>query len=98
MKSCRSAMWWTRVPVLAMLHALAAGASPREVWWLHGARNRREHPFAGEARALLEALPHGHGHVRYSSPDPEDRPGLDFDARGRLDARALQELDVPRDA
>jgi len=85
-------------PVLAMLHALAAGASPREVWWLHGARNRREHPFAEEARALLETLPHGHSHVRYSSPDPEDRPGLDFDARGRLDARALQELGVPHDA
>jgi ferredoxin-NADP reductase len=26
-------------PVLAMLHALAAEASPREVWWLHGARD-----------------------------------------------------------
>ena len=85
-------------PVLAMLHALAAGASPREVWWLHGARNRREHPFAEEVRALLGTLPHGHSHVRYSSPDPEDRPGLDFDARGRLDVRALQELGVPHDA
>src|SRR4051794_8659285 len=85
-------------PVLAMLHALAAGASPREVWWLHGARNRREHPFAEEVRALLATLPHGHSHVRYSSPDPEDRPGLDFDARGRLDLPVLQELGVPRDA
>jgi MOSC domain-containing protein YiiM len=28
-------------PVLAMLHALAAEASPREVWWIHGARDRR---------------------------------------------------------
>ena len=28
-------------PVLAMLHALAAARSPREVWWLHGARNRQ---------------------------------------------------------
>jgi ferredoxin-NADP reductase len=26
-------------PVLAMLHALAAEQSPREIWWLHGARN-----------------------------------------------------------
>src|SRR4051812_46161316 len=85
-------------PVLAMLHALVAGASPREVWWLHGARNRREHPFAEEVRALLEALPRGHSHVRYSSPDPEDRPGLDFDARGRLDVPALKELGVPHDA
>src|SRR5271167_3996058 len=27
-------------PVLAMLHALAAESSAREVWWLYGARNR----------------------------------------------------------
>lgn len=85
-------------PVLAMLHALAAAASPREVWWLYGARDRREHPFAEEARTLLKALAHGHSHIRYSSPDPEDRPGLDFDARGRLDLRVLRELDVPRNA
>ena len=44
-------------PVLAMLHALAAEASPREVWWLHGARDGREHAFAEESRELLKALP-----------------------------------------
>ena len=85
-------------PVLAMLHKLAAEASPREVWWLYGARDRREHPFAEETRTLLKALAHGHSHVRYSSPGPEDRPEIDFDARGRLDMRALQELGVPRNA
>ncbi|MGA3301414.1 MAG: MOSC domain-containing protein, partial [Candidatus Acidiferrales bacterium] len=35
-------------PVLAMLHALAGEASPREIWWLYGARNRDDHPFAEE--------------------------------------------------
>ena len=85
-------------PVLAMLHTLAAEASPREVWWLYGARDRREHPFAEETRTLLKALAHGHSHIRYSSPGPEDRPGVDFDARGRLDMRVLQELGVPRNA
>jgi ferredoxin-NADP reductase/MOSC domain-containing protein YiiM len=85
-------------PVIAMLHALAATASPREVWWLHGARNGHEHPFAQEAKALLKALAHGHRHIRYSSPDPEDRSGADFDAVGHLDIGALAELDVPRDA
>ena len=85
-------------PVLAMLHALAAEASPREVWWLHGARNRREHPFAEETRALLKALAHGRSHIRYSLADPDDRQGVDFDAPGRLDMRAVEELGVPRDA
>ncbi len=85
-------------PVLAMLHALAAGASPREIWWVHGARSGDEHPFAAETRALLKALPHGHSHIRYSSPGPADRLAVDFDAPGRLDARVLQELGLPRGA
>lgn len=85
-------------PVLAMLHALAEAGSAREVWWLHGARDRGEHSFAEEVRTLLKRLPHGRSHVRYSAPDPGDRPGLDFDARGRLDMRAIEELGVPRDA
>ena len=38
-------------PVLAMLHALADSGSGRDVWWLHGARNRAEEPFAAEARS-----------------------------------------------
>jgi ferredoxin-NADP reductase len=83
-------------PVLAMLHALAAGASTREIWWLHGARNGREHPFAEETRGLLGALAHHHSYICYSSPDPEDRPNVDFDAPGHLSMRVLQELDVPR--
>jgi MOSC domain-containing protein YiiM/ferredoxin-NADP reductase len=85
-------------PVLAMLHALAAGASPREVWWIYGARNGSEHPFAAETRALIEALPRGHRHIRYSAPGPGDRPGVDFDATGRLDPTVVAELGVPREA
>ena len=82
-------------PVLAMLHALAAEASTREIWWLYGTRNGREHPFAEEARGLLKALTHHHSYVCYSSPDPEDRPNVDFDAPGRLNMRVLQELNLP---
>jgi ferredoxin-NADP reductase len=85
-------------PVLAMLHALAAAASPREVWWIYGARDGREHPFAEEVRARLKALPHTHSHIRYSSPGPGDRPALDFDAPGHLGVSVLEELGVPRDA
>jgi len=83
-------------PVLAMLHALAADASTREVWWLHGARSGREHPFAAETRDLLAGLAHRHSYICYSVPGSGDRPGLDFDAVGHLDMHALQELDLPR--
>ena len=85
-------------PVLAMLHALAAGGSRRDVWWIHGARNRAEHALAAEVRALLKSLPHGHSHIRYSAPGPEDRPGVDFDAAGRVSVQVLKELGAPREA
>ncbi len=85
-------------PVLAMLHALAAGGSRREIWWVHGVRNGAEHAFAAEVQALLELLPKGHSHIRYSAPGPTDRPAVDFDAVGRLGVHDLQELGVPREA
>ncbi|GGC85831.1 MOSC and FAD-binding oxidoreductase domain-containing protein [Chelatococcus reniformis] len=85
-------------PVLAMLLTLAAAKSRREIWWLHGARDREEHAFADEVRTVLKALPHAHSHIRYSAPGAGDRPGVDFDAPGRLIAPALAELGLPRDA
>jgi len=85
-------------PVLAMLQSLAAGRSRREIWWIHGARNRAEHAFGAEARGLLKSLPGGRSHVRYSAPAPTDRPGVDFDAAGRVDLQALEELGAPREA
>jgi ferredoxin-NADP reductase len=85
-------------PVLAMLHALAMAASPREVWWLYGARNRNEHPFAAESRGLLQKLARGKGYVMYSQPGPEDRIGLDYDAAGRLNIKQLESPSVSRSA
>ena len=72
-------------PVLAMLHALAAESSQREVWWLYGARNRDDHPFLQESIQLIKSLAHGRSHIRYSRPGAQDKLGSDFDAPGRLD-------------
>jgi ferredoxin-NADP reductase/MOSC domain-containing protein YiiM len=85
-------------PVLAMLHALAAARSTRDIWWLHGARRRADEPFAAESRALLTALPGAHRHICYSSPGPDDIQGRDYDTAGRLSAPVLADLDLPRDA
>jgi len=85
-------------PVLAMLHSLAADGSAREVWWIHCARNGREHPFRAEARQLVTQLPNGQAHIRYSQPDRRDVPGRDHDAEGRINARALVALGIPLDA
>jgi len=85
-------------PVLAMLHALADGASTREVWWLYGARDGRSHAFAAESRRTLAALAHGHGTIWYSRPAADDSQGRDYDLAGRMTARDLVRLGVPRDA
>ena len=85
-------------PVLAMLHALAAEQSRREIWWLHGARSSHGHPFAAEARTLLASLPNACTHVYYSRPDPNDRKGREFDSAGRLTASLLAELKPPPSA
>jgi ferredoxin-NADP reductase/MOSC domain-containing protein YiiM len=85
-------------PVLAMLHALAAARSDRDIWWLHGARDRADEPFAAESRALLAALPRAHRHICYSRPGPDDVQGRDYDTAGRLTALVLAALDLPRDA
>jgi len=71
-------------PVLAMLHALAAEKSSQPVWWLYGARNREEHPFRNESRALLQELKYGRSYIQYSRPGPSDQKGIDFDAAGHL--------------
>jgi ferredoxin-NADP reductase/MOSC domain-containing protein YiiM len=82
-------------PVLAMLHALAAAQSSRDVWWLHGARSRAEEPFAAESRSLLAGLANGHRHICYSHPGPDDVQGRDYQTRGRLSADVLAALGLP---
>jgi ferredoxin-NADP reductase/MOSC domain-containing protein YiiM len=87
-------------PMLAMLHSAAAmdAASPRQVWWLHSARDRAHHSFAEEADRLLVALSASHRCVVYSRPAPGDVLGPHFDRPGHLSPQLLQEIGVPRDA
>ena len=85
-------------PVLSMLHALAAEGSQRQVWWIYGARNRDQHPFADESRSVLKQLPGGQTYIAYSRPAASDRAGLDFDAPGHIEVTLLEKLGVPRNA
>jgi ferredoxin-NADP reductase/MOSC domain-containing protein YiiM len=85
-------------PVLAMLQALAAERSTRQVFWFHGARDGQHHPFVAEVRRLMLALTRGCRHVRYSRPDSQDKLGEDFDATGHLSRSVFDELGVPSEA
>lgn len=76
-------------PLLPMLEMLAGDCDPRDVWFVHAARDARHHLFAGEARQLATRSA---GHVRLFSAYSragEDEP---CDHRGRLDAALLHRL------
>jgi len=81
-------------PVMSMLHALVAEKSKREIWWIYGARNSVDHPFAGESRSLLQQLSRGRRYVVYSRPGASDQLGLDFDASGHIDSALLEKIGV----
>jgi ferredoxin-NADP reductase/MOSC domain-containing protein YiiM len=81
-------------PVLSMLDQLAADHSERAIWWLHGARGPREHPFGGQAHALLATLPHARECVFYSAATPAERRAAHASA-GRLTGDAVAELGLP---
>src|SRR6516164_5842298 len=85
-------------PVLAMLYALAAARSTRQVLWLHTARDGQHHPFATEVRRLMPSLAHGRSCVCYSRPGSHDKMGDDFDATGHLSRSTFDEIGIPRGA
>lgn len=82
-------------PVMSMLHALVAERSDRQVWWIYGARNRANHPFAAESRSLIKQLTRGRGYILYSKPGVTDEPGEDFDAPGHIEGALLEKIGVP---
>jgi ferredoxin-NADP reductase len=84
-------------PVMSMLYALAEARSTRQVFWLHGTRDRQHHPFAAEVRRLMLALPNGRSFVCYSRPGAHDT-AEDFNATGHLSRSVFEEVGVSRDA
>jgi ferredoxin-NADP reductase len=85
-------------PVLAMLYALSTSHSPRQVLWLHAARDGEHHPFAAEARRLLQGLTAARSYVCYSQPEARDTLGKDYNASGRLAEPVLAQLGLSHEA
>ncbi|OBI11047.1 sulfurase [Mycobacterium sp. E2327] len=73
-------------PVLAMLHALSAAGSGRDIWWVHTTRNPQTQAFAAEVAALVESLPHARQRVFYT------------ETQGRLNRDSIAALGLPSDA
>src|SRR5215470_9955857 len=85
-------------PLLAMLHALAADRSTRQVLWIHAARDGQHHPFAAEIRGVMARLTNGHTFVCYSRPTSRDKMGEHFETAGHLSRSVFDEIRVPQDA
>jgi MOSC domain-containing protein YiiM/ferredoxin-NADP reductase len=85
-------------PVLAMLYALSAARSTRQVLWLQAARDGEHHPFAAEVRRLVRSLTQGRSYVCYSRPDSRDKFGEDYDAAGHLSRSLFEGLGFPQEA
>ena len=73
-------------PVLAMLHALSAARSGRDIWWLHTTRNPETHSFATEVATLIDSLPHARQQVFYT------------EIQGRLNRESIAALGLPPEA
>ncbi len=79
-------------PMVSMLQAVAEKAGDRPVWFVHGARDGRHHPLAQEIRDLTRNRPNIAVHVAYSRPLADDKLGMDYDSRGRIDGALLSRL------
>lgn len=83
-------------PVLAMAHALVSGAErgehQRDVFFIHGARDRRHHAFREEVQALAERYSRLHLHFVYSRPASPAEIEEPRYRRGRIDIAMLKRL------
>jgi len=79
-------------PMISMLNAIVAAGSGRPVWFIHGARNGREHAMAAHVRAVAGENDNVRAHIAYSRPLPDDVVGRDHDGRGRVDGDLLKRL------
>ncbi len=84
-------------PMVSALHA-NADQTDREVWFVHGARNGKDHALKAEIDALVAQNEALHKHIFYSRPDDIDVQGRDFDATGRITAEDIIALRAGPDA
>jgi ferredoxin-NADP reductase len=82
-------------PLVSMLAAVANEGSARRVWFVHGARNGREHALRDEVLQLSEGHENIQLHFAYSRPTPEDIAGRDFDSQGRITIDLLKQILPP---
>ncbi|WP_420565858.1 pyridoxamine 5'-phosphate oxidase family protein [Thalassobaculum sp.] len=83
-------------PMIAMLNELVREGlrrrNPREVYFIHGARDGSEQAFGPHLRQLALHAPGVNLHIRFSRPRAQDVLGEDYASVGRVDLALLQGL------
>ncbi|MEB3212834.1 MAG: 2Fe-2S iron-sulfur cluster-binding protein, partial [Leptolyngbyaceae bacterium] len=64
----------------------------RPTYFIHGTRNGRSHAFGTHIRHLAETYPSVTAHISYSTPDPDDQVGIDYDSEGYVDIELLKQV------
>ena len=85
-------------PMASILLSAMRNRDKRRIWFVHGARDGKHHPLAGEVSASAAGRSNVELHVAYSRPGPDDRRGVDYDTRGRIDGGLLVGLVDATDA
>ena len=79
-------------PMISMMNAIIQSGAGRAVWFVHGARNGREHAMGTHARRMARDNDTIHAHIRYSQPEAGDTLGRDYDSQGRVDIALLKQV------
>jgi len=79
-------------PMASMLASLTGQRDPRNVYFVHGARDGAHHPLAEEVRARASASERVRVHVAYSRPRAEDVVGYHYHSVGRISLPLLRTL------
>ncbi|NOR43375.1 MAG: oxidoreductase, partial [Gammaproteobacteria bacterium] len=79
-------------PMISMMNAIVASGSARPVWFIHGARNGDEHAMGAYVRRITDERDNVHVHICYSQPNANDREGVEFDSKGRVNIDLLKQL------
>ena len=83
-------------PMIAMLNELVRDGirtrNPREVYFIHGARDGSEQAFADHLTKLALYAPGVNLHIRFSRPRAQDVPGEHYASEGRVDVDLLRGL------
>lgn len=82
-------------PLMSILNTLVEKKNGgRKISWIHGSRNSSADPFAQYVKGIAKAHPHVvTERIFHSSPHSDEKDGVDYDNKGRLDVSKLRPHD-----